>query len=42
MEYALDPETGKATFVRHYGLHDGFEDYARAWGGVQALERVRL
>ena len=37
VEYALDPEAGTATFLRHHGLHGAFERYARAWGGVQAL-----
>ena len=37
VEYALDPEAGTATFVRHHGLHGAFEHYARAWGGVREL-----
>ena len=37
VEYALDPEAGTATFLRHHGLHGVFEHYARSWGNVQVL-----
>ena len=37
VEYALDPEAGTATFLRHHGLHGAFDRHTRAWGNVQAL-----
>lgn len=38
VEYALDPETGSATFVRHHSLHGTFDRLGFAQGHVVLLE----
>ena len=38
VEYALDPETGSATFVRHHSLHGAFNRLGYSHGHVELLE----
>ncbi len=38
VEYALDPETGSATFVRHHSLHGDFNRLGYSHGHVALLE----
>ena len=38
VEYALDPETGSATFVRHHSLHGAFNRLGYSQGHVVLLE----
>lgn len=38
VEYALDPETGSATFVRHHSLHGTFDRLGYSQGHVELLE----
>ena len=38
VEYSLDPENGRATFLRHHSLHGTFDRYARALAHVELLD----
>ncbi len=38
VEYALDLENGRATFLRHYSLHGTFDRYAAIGGLVELLD----
>ena len=38
VEYSLDPDTGRATFLRHHSLHGTFDRYSRSLGQVELLD----
>ncbi len=38
VEYSLDPENGRATFLRHHSLHGTFDHLGRVQGHVELLD----